>query len=129
MQNSCRHLCGAHYHTQSLVLMQIELATMTGGDFRQTALSHSHDTRTPQGVVKLRQVLLSGIFRYAERQGFEPWDPFRDQLLSRQLPSTARPPLRLFKQFGAAIYGSPSVRSSGFSGKRISGNRCGEQPT
>ncbi len=36
--------------------------------------------------------------KHAERQGFEPWVPFLVQLLSRQLPSATRPPLRAEKR-------------------------------
>jgi hypothetical protein len=35
----------------------------------------------------------------AERLGFEPRVPVKVQLLSRQLPSAARPPLRLQRPF------------------------------
>lgn len=33
------------------------------------------------------------LFLYAERQGFEPWDPFQGQHLSRMLFSAAQAPL------------------------------------
>ena len=35
----------------------------------------------------------------AERLGFEPRDPVKGQLLSRQLPSAARPPLHFISQY------------------------------
>ena len=43
------------------------------------------------------------IQKQAERLGFEPRDPVKGQLLSRQLPSASRPPLRL----RGAIYAPP----------------------
>ena len=37
---------------------------------------------------------IQGVTRMAERQGFEPWLPFRVNTLSKRAPSATRPSLR-----------------------------------
>lgn len=68
----------------------------------------------------------------AERQGFEPWIPFRVYTLSKRAPSTTRPSLRLWAnllnltQMGASALVAGSARLETLE-SGSTGSRCGKK--